>query len=121
MSHEIRTPMNGVIGMAELLIASDLDKKQHRYAEAILDSGDTLMLIISDILDLSKIEAGQMELEYVSTDIRNLLEDVLEDLGASARRKQIEPMLELAPELPHRVMSAAGAIRQVFSNLMDKR
>ena len=76
MSHEVRTPINGVLGMTELLLATPLDGKQLRYAETISKSGQSLLAVINDVLDYSKIEAGKLELSVSAFDLRELVEDV---------------------------------------------
>ena len=118
MSHEIRTPMNGVLGMAELLLASELGDRQKHFARTILRSGDALMAIINDILDFSKIEAGKLELEQRDFDLRNMLEDTAEFLAERAHSKGLDltPVLPLDPVLM--ISSDENRIRQIMINLI---
>ena len=117
MSHKIRTPINGVLGMTELLLDTDLDARQRHYAETVRTSGDALLAIINDILDLSKIEAGHLEFEEIDFDLPMVIEDVAELLAGAAQSKGLELMLDIADDVPA-VRGDPGRIRQVITNLL---
>ena len=118
MSHEIRTPMSGVIGMADLLIGTDLDDIQIDYVETIRSSGEALLTVINDILDLSKIESGKMTLELVPFDLRTLMEEVAELLSPSARQKGLRLSCRVDAGVTRQVLGDASRIRQVLTNLV---
>ncbi|MGN6551091.1 MAG: response regulator [Pararhizobium sp.] len=118
MSHEIRTPMNGVLGMAELLVKTDLDTRQRTFADVILKSGNALLTIINDILDFSKIEAQQITLTAEPFDVAETVEDVAALMAGRLAEKDLELFVRLQPGLAARVVGDGGRIRQVFTNLV---
>ncbi|MEM8652471.1 MAG: response regulator [Pseudomonadota bacterium] len=118
MSHEIRTPMNGVMGMAELLAKTELDKKQQTFADIILKSGGALLTIINDILDFSKIDAGQMELDPAPFKLAEAIEDVATLVSTRVVEKDLEMIVRIAPTLPEYFVGDVGRIRQIVTNLV---
>ena len=118
MSHEIREPMNGVLGMTRLLLETPLSDEQKGYVDAVHFSGQALLTIINDILDLSRMEAGQLKLDRIDFDLKNVLERTVEILKPRADGKDLTLDLAFDPHLPKTLSGDPGRLRQLLMNLL---
>jgi hypothetical protein len=118
MSHEFRTPMNGIIGMSELALDTDLSAEQRSYLETVVECASSLLAIVNDVLDLSKIEAGKLDLAASDFDLVACVEGALSVLAPRATAKEIELVCNIASGVPRRACGDAGRLRQVLTNLV---
>lgn len=119
MSHEIRTPLNGVLGFADLLARTDLDRTQHEYIHTITRSGAGLLRIIDDILDYSRLEAGRMEVQNEPFSLRGLLSNIEDLMTPAAHHKGLVLETKISPSLPDRLNGASDRLQQVLLNLTN--
>jgi signal transduction histidine kinase/CheY-like chemotaxis protein/HPt (histidine-containing phosphotransfer) domain-containing protein len=119
VSHEVRTPLNGILGLLQLMDPSALPNPQNDYLREVHKSGRSLLAIVNDLLDLSKIEAGEMRLESVAFDVISMTEEIAINYASAAHAKGIELITQIAPDVPSEVCGDPLRLRQVISNLVN--
>ena len=118
MSHEVRTPMNAILGMTDLVLQTPLNPAQKEYLRLVQQSGESLLAIINDVLDFSKVEAGKMELERQPLNIRDCVADTMKALASDGHARGLELLLDIEPDVPRQVRGDSLRLRQVLTNLI---
>ncbi|MGD9000535.1 MAG: response regulator [Granulosicoccaceae bacterium] len=118
MGHELRTPLNSVMGFTELLLLSDLDEEQRRFAELCMSSSQELLNQIRDILDFSKLEVGKLSIVSIAFNLRHAIQEAADIVGMPASRKKLELVIDYPPGQPEQVMGDPGRTRQILTNLL---
>ncbi|MBF0284367.1 MAG: response regulator [Magnetococcales bacterium] len=119
LSHEIRTPMNAIIGMTELALATAASPEQRKYLQIVQQSADSLLSLLNGVMDISRIEAGRLELNITEFDLPEVLEKACETLAIQAHRKRLEIVCDVSPEVPEFMEGDAGRLRQIAVNLLS--
>jgi len=118
MSHELRTPLNGIIGLTEMVLGTSLTYSQREYLNLVRESGESLLELINDVLDLSKLEAGKLDLEIEPFELRDRLVETLRTLAVRAHRKGVELACRVSPDVPDRLLGDFPRLRQIVVNLV---